>query len=172
MSTSRQLVPIELEQHFAMNRARLITYEQVRDEIQAYIEARPIHFRIQDNCDKEHLRIDGGGKGGKTDKKEKGEHQNPIQARTLFVGTAVRIGRIQRICLALIKSKKEARHNRTTAHAREQARSRRTQQISGARSREKQLEDVRCRPGRSLLVSSLQRRFNAAWFEKRSGCST
>ena len=34
------LVPSELEQHLAMNRARLITYEQVRSEIQAHIEAR------------------------------------------------------------------------------------------------------------------------------------
>ena len=34
------LVRGELEQHLAMNRARLITYEQVRSEIQAYIGAR------------------------------------------------------------------------------------------------------------------------------------
>ena len=33
-------VPGELEQHLAMIRARLITYEKVRSEIQAYIEAR------------------------------------------------------------------------------------------------------------------------------------
>ena len=38
------LVPSELEQHLAMNRARLITYEQVRNEIQAYIEAHPSQF--------------------------------------------------------------------------------------------------------------------------------
>ena len=42
MKTSRQLrlktlVPGELEQHLAMHRARLITYEQVRSEIQACI---------------------------------------------------------------------------------------------------------------------------------------
>ena len=34
------LVPTELKQHLVMNRARLITYEQIRSEIQAYIEAR------------------------------------------------------------------------------------------------------------------------------------
>ena len=34
------LAPSELEQHLAMNRARLITYEQVRGEIQGYIGAR------------------------------------------------------------------------------------------------------------------------------------
>ena len=52
------LFPGELEQHLAMNRARLITFKQVRSEIQAYIEARRI--RIHDSCDKEHLRSDGG----------------------------------------------------------------------------------------------------------------
>ena len=41
------LVPSELEQHLAMNRARLIKYEQFRSEIQGCIEARRIksHFR-------------------------------------------------------------------------------------------------------------------------------
>jgi hypothetical protein len=34
------MVPPELEQHLAMNRARLPTYDHVRAEIQAYIEAR------------------------------------------------------------------------------------------------------------------------------------
>ena len=34
------LVPRELEQYLAMNRTRLITCEQVRSKIQAYIEAR------------------------------------------------------------------------------------------------------------------------------------
>ena len=37
------LVPSELEQHLAMNRARLITYAQVRSEIQAYIEPAEVN---------------------------------------------------------------------------------------------------------------------------------
>ena len=40
-------VPSELEQHLAMNRARLITYEQVRSEIQAHTEGRRSQFALQ-----------------------------------------------------------------------------------------------------------------------------
>ena len=41
------LVPCGLEQHLAMNRVRLITYEQVRSEIQAHIEARQSQFAFK-----------------------------------------------------------------------------------------------------------------------------
>ena len=82
------LVPSELEQHFAMNRARLITNEQVRSEIQAYLEGPPKPIRTQDSCIEEHIRSNGGGQfwqgqerqegqesDGKNVKKE-GQHQN------------------------------------------------------------------------------------------------
>ena len=47
------LVLGELAQHLVMNRARLITYEQVRSEIQAWSLHRspPKPIRIQDSCD-------------------------------------------------------------------------------------------------------------------------
>ena len=41
------LVPRLLEQHFAMNRAQLITYEHIRSEIQAHIEARRSQFAFK-----------------------------------------------------------------------------------------------------------------------------
>ena len=44
------LVPSELEQHLAMNRARLITYEQVRSEIHDFIAARRSQFAFEDSC--------------------------------------------------------------------------------------------------------------------------
>ena len=43
----KALVPSELEQHLAMNRARPITHEQVRIEIQAYIEALQSQFEFK-----------------------------------------------------------------------------------------------------------------------------
>ena len=42
-----EALPSELEQHLAMNRARLITYDQVQCEIQAYIEARRSRFAFK-----------------------------------------------------------------------------------------------------------------------------
>ena len=52
---------IILEQHLAMNRARLITNEQSPSEIQANMETRPKPLRTQDSCIKDHVRSDAGG---------------------------------------------------------------------------------------------------------------
>ena len=83
------LVPSELEQHLAMNRARLTTYEQVRSEIQAYIEARrsQIAFKtVVPKSTSDPVEVDSFGKGSKKGKKGKGDvkngkkesqHQNP-----------------------------------------------------------------------------------------------
>ena len=83
------LVPSELEQHLAMNRGRLITYEQVRSEIQAYIEARRSQFALKTVASKitsHPMDVDSFGKGGKeregdgkSGKKENQNqsHQNP-----------------------------------------------------------------------------------------------
>ena len=85
------LVPSELEQHLAMNRARLITCEQVRSEIQAYIEARRSQFAFKTVSTKSTshpMKVDSFGKGGKKGKrgkkgkgdgkrgKKEGQHQN------------------------------------------------------------------------------------------------
>ena len=51
------LVPGESEPHLAMNRARLITYEQVRSEIQAYVEARRSQFGTPHSCVEDHFQI-------------------------------------------------------------------------------------------------------------------
>ena len=62
------LVPSELEQHLAMNRARLITNEQVRSEIQACIEARRSQCAFKIVAAKntsDPMDVDSIGKGGK-----------------------------------------------------------------------------------------------------------
>ena len=64
----------ELEQHLAMHRARLIMYEQVRSEIQAYMEARRSQFAFKTVVSKipsDPMEVDNFGKGGKKGKKEK-----------------------------------------------------------------------------------------------------
>ena len=73
------LVPGELEQHLAMNRARITTYDQVRAEIQAYIEARRSQFALKVGAgarNPDAMDVDSfarWGKGGKgTDKGKKG----------------------------------------------------------------------------------------------------
>ena len=68
------LVQAELKQHFAMIRARLITYEQVRSEIQAYTEARRSHFAFKTVAAKntsDPMDVDSFGNGDK--KGNKGE---------------------------------------------------------------------------------------------------
>ena len=75
------LVPSELEQHLAMNRAQLITYEQFRSEIQASMEARQSQFAFKTVATKstsDPMEVDSFGKGGKKGKKGKneGQHQN------------------------------------------------------------------------------------------------
>ena len=69
-------VPCELEQHLAMKRARLITYEQVRSEIQADIEARRSQFAfktVATESTPDPMEVDSFGKGGKKGKKGKGD---------------------------------------------------------------------------------------------------
>ena len=89
------LDPCELEQHLAMNRARLITYEQVWSEIQAYIESRQLHRRSRHlakearkarRARKEKVMVRTSSKEAKVNVRTKVR----IQTRTLFVGTAVR----------------------------------------------------------------------------------
>ena len=77
------LVPSALEQHLATNRARLITYKQVRSEIQAYTSSPPKSIRIHDSCCTEIFRSDGdegsfvkGGMKGNKGKKGKGDSKN------------------------------------------------------------------------------------------------
>ena len=73
------LVPRELEQYLAMNRARLITYEQVRSEIQAYVEARRSQFAFQTVAAKntsDPMDVGSFGKGSKKARKVK------VMART------------------------------------------------------------------------------------------
>ena len=85
------VVPSELEQHLAMKCARQITYEQVRNEIQAYIEDRRSQFAFKIVVSKitsDPMEVDSFGKGGKQGKKGKkgkgdgknvgqeGQHQN------------------------------------------------------------------------------------------------
>ena len=59
------LVSSELKQHLATNRARLITYEQVPSEIQAYIEARRSQFAFKTGAGKntsDPMDVDSFGK--------------------------------------------------------------------------------------------------------------
>ena len=94
------LVPSELEQHLAMNHARLITYEQVPSEIQAYTEARRRQFAFKTVAAKntsDPMDVDSCGEGRKRDGKNskkggKGQARVRIQipARQLFVDTVVR----------------------------------------------------------------------------------
>ena len=86
------LVPTELEQHLAMNRARLITYGQVRNEIQAYTEARRSQFAFKsvaakntpDPMDVESFGDGKGtkGKGNGEGKKCKSQTQSQNQDQT------------------------------------------------------------------------------------------
>ena len=85
-----------------MNRARLITWEQVRSEIQAYIEARRSQFAFKTGATKstsDPMEVDSFGKGARKARtgqvmvsgaSKKVNIRTRIQARTLFVGTAVR----------------------------------------------------------------------------------
>ena len=90
-----------------MNCARLITYEQVRSGIQAYTEARRSQVAFKTVATKntsDPMEVDsfgGGGKKGKKGKKGDGKSgkrkvnirtRTRVQARMLFVGTAVRKG--------------------------------------------------------------------------------
>ena len=64
-------VPSELEQHLATHRARPITYEQVRSEIQANIEARRNQFAVKTVASRitsDPMEVDSFGKGGKWSK--------------------------------------------------------------------------------------------------------
>ena len=70
-SESFDIVPSEMEQHLAMNLARLIGYDQVRSEIQAYIEARRSQFAFKTVAAKntsDPMDVDSFGKGGKKGK--------------------------------------------------------------------------------------------------------
>ena len=71
------LVPSELEQHIAMNRVRLITYEQARGEIQHHIEARRSQFAFKTVAAKKDSSVSTcansfGENGGKNGKKQSG----------------------------------------------------------------------------------------------------
>ena len=73
------LVPCELKQNLAMNRARLMTYEQVRSEIQAYNEARRSQFAFKTvaaKCTSDPMDVDSFCKGCKKGKKGKGDGKN------------------------------------------------------------------------------------------------
>ena len=62
------LVPSELEQHLAMNGARLITHEQGRSDIQAFIKARRSQFvskTVATKSTSDPMEVDSFGKGGK-----------------------------------------------------------------------------------------------------------
>ena len=137
-------VPSELEQHFVMNRARLITYEQVRSETQAYTKARRGRFAFKTvatkrtSHQKEVYSFGNGSKKGKNGKgvglsgKKEGQRQdqNPNPSKDVVCWhygkkshLAQNIGRIQKIHLIPVELKtKEAKENRRTAQAREQAR--------------------------------------------------
>ena len=82
-----------------MNRARLITYEQVRSEIQAFSEARRSQFAFKTvaaQSASDPMEVDSFGKGKKSkcdgkNVKREGQHQNQSpQPDTDVVGTAVR----------------------------------------------------------------------------------
>ena len=68
------LVPSVVERHLVTNRARLITYEKVRSEIQAYTEARRSPFALKTVATKstsDPMEVDSFDKGGKKGKKGK-----------------------------------------------------------------------------------------------------
>ena len=82
-------VPSELEQHFVMNRARLITYEQVRSETQAYIKARRGQFAFKTVATKRTshpMEVYRKVMVRVARKKVNVRTRTRIQARTLFVG--------------------------------------------------------------------------------------
>ena len=92
------LVPGDLEQHLAMNRSRLSTYQQVRSEIQAFIEARRSQFALKDQGKKHpdtmdvdiFVRHDGGrgkGKGNGKGGKGKGSGKASGKDRVADTGT-------------------------------------------------------------------------------------
>ena len=71
--------PSKLEQHLAMDRKRLIMYEQVRSEIQAYVVACRSHFTFKTDAAKNTsgpMNVDPFGRGGKRGKKGKGDGKN------------------------------------------------------------------------------------------------
>ena len=65
------VVPGELEQHLAMNRARLITHEQVRSEIQAHVEARRSQFALHQRSPQTRWRWTALAKEARRTRKEK-----------------------------------------------------------------------------------------------------
>ena len=78
------LVPSEMEQHLAMNRARLITYEQVRSVIQAYIEAHRSQFAFKTVAAKntsDPIDVDSLSKSGKKGKRGKSDGKNGNKGR-------------------------------------------------------------------------------------------
>ena len=80
------LAPTELEQHLPMNRARVITCDQVRNEIQAYIEARRSQFAFLAVAAKnttDPTALDSFGTGGKeeTRKRQARERRRQGQER-------------------------------------------------------------------------------------------
>ena len=137
------LVPSELEQHLAMNRARLITYEQFRSEIQAYIETHRSKFALKTVASKmtsNLMEVGSFGKGGKKGKKgnkrksdgksvkKEGQHQNqsPNPDKNVVCWHCgqkghLGAGRIHSLALVELKTK-EAKENRRTPQAKEQAR--------------------------------------------------
>ena len=79
--------PNELEQHLAMNCARLITYEQVRSEIQAYIEARRSQFALNTVATKRTscpMEVESFGTGGKKGKRERHVLNGKVPQHTPF----------------------------------------------------------------------------------------
>ena len=77
-----------------MNRARLITYEQARSEIQAYIEARLSQFAFRTVAAKntaDPIDVDSFGKGGKKGKKGKKGEDDRTARKEAKVKTRVRI---------------------------------------------------------------------------------
>ena len=82
VSSLESLVPADLEQHLAVNRSRLPTYDKVREEIEAYLEAKQSQGVVRqsrgpkgDPMDVDSLRTDGKGKHGKG-KNGKGKHKD------------------------------------------------------------------------------------------------
>ena len=76
------LVPCESEEHLAMNRTRLITYEQVRSEIHACAEAR------RQRAPQIRWRWTALANEARTATKVKIRTRIRVQARTLLVGNA------------------------------------------------------------------------------------
>ena len=82
------LVPAELEQHLAMNRTRLSTYEAVRGEIQSFIEARRSQAALKtsqagkkdpDAMEVDSLMKKGKGKGTKGKQSAPSSRSGPSQ---------------------------------------------------------------------------------------------